>query len=271
MQQHINYRKAPPWFTNSLSQLRELTKNEIVIKNADKNMGVTVQDRLTYEHDCLSQLNDLNVYYPIDSDSVDYSNLFNELQSILTQHNKLYIQYGNQHSDKLTPISKYMLQLNTTNNIQLVQLARFYIIYKVHKATPVGRPICSNINTVTYFASKYVDKILQPIMKMSHSYVQSSQSIVALLDSYEIPPEYTDTAVIVCADVTSLYPNIPIETGINYMRDRLIFLYGNTCSCGICKSLSATTGTQHQHLFASIRTGTPVQTVHRRYIFNLQK
>ena len=221
----IHYRKAPPWLDNSLKQLIQLSKSDIIIKNADKNMGVTVQDRLTYESDCLSQLNDIKVYQPIDRESITFADLFDEVSVILNKYGKLHTTINNVTQKSHTQIARYILQMNNETNINLVRLARFYLIYKVHKTPTVGRPICGNINTVTYYASKYIDRVLQPIMKLSRSYVESTQSFIANIDDYTIPSVHVDKAVIVCADVTSLYPNIPIDIGIDFMYKRLTYLY----------------------------------------------
>ncbi len=225
----FQFRSNPAWLENSIRELLDLCKTDIVVKNADKNMGVTVQSRAQYERDCLSQLNDIHTYRPIDRNTVNFSDLFDQLSLLLQKHNQMYITYSNNNNTitttHMTKVAKYILQMNNEKAADNIQLARFYLIYKVHKPVVVGRPICSNIDTVTYFASKYVDKKLQPAMKLAKSYVDSSESVVLLLDTYQVNPWYHDNFVIVCADVTNLYPSIPIKIGISFMRDRLIHLF----------------------------------------------
>jgi hypothetical protein len=92
---------------------------------------------------------------------------------------------------------------------------------KVHKPKLSGRPIVSSINTVTYFASKYLDHILQPIYKRISSYIESSQALVAFLDGWKVP-NYRN-CVILCADIDSLYPNIPLVEGLKYMVESITF------------------------------------------------
>lgn len=89
---------------------------------------------------------------------------------------------------------------------------------KVHKTPIAGRPIVSSINSVTYYASKYIDHILQPMLKYINSYIQSSQQLIAELETTNHFP--TD-CVILCADIDSLYPNIPIVAGLAYFKKSL--------------------------------------------------
>ena len=84
-----------------------------------------------------------------------------------------------------------------------------------------------------FYASKYVDRKLQPYMKITRSHILSSQSLVLLLEKYKIHDDYKDTMCILCADITSLYPNIPIDTGLLFMRERLIFLHNDSLKLNI--------------------------------------
>jgi hypothetical protein len=61
-------------------------------------------------------------------------------------------------------------------------------------------------------------------MKLADSYVKSAQSVVLLLEHFKIDNSIKNTMVIVCADVTSLYPKIPIKKGVNFMHNRLSYL-----------------------------------------------
>jgi hypothetical protein len=220
----FKYKQNPKWLSNSITQLTQMTKSDLIVKPADKNMGVTIQNRLTYELDCLNQLLDINTYKSIEFNSVDYNQLFDTMIQILTKYNKMY-NYND--TSKPTKLAQYILQMNNTKCKHLLKLAGFYIIYKVHKTPVVGRPICSNINTVTYYASKFIDKRLQPFMKLATSYVKSAQSIVMQLERFQVHNSYKHSMVIVCADVTSLYPSIPIKLGVKFMHDRLTYINNN--------------------------------------------
>lgn len=226
----LKIKQNPRWLHNALQQLEIIASSDLIIKPADKNMGVVIQNRMVYERDCINQLHDTATYRPINQNTINFNTILSQLEEILHKHNKLNVSYNTTSTSTLTPIAKYILQMK--NCTDKIRFARFYLLYKVHKplaaGQPVpGRPICSNIDTVTYYASKYVDRMLQPYMKLTRSYTQSSQSLVLLLEQFRIDDSYKEDMHILCADITSLYPNIPIDTGVSFMRQRLINLHND--------------------------------------------
>ena len=50
----------------------------------------------------------------------------------------------------------------------------FYTLTKIHKPTPVGRPIISGCDGPTERISSFVDYILQPIAKTQKSYLKDT-------------------------------------------------------------------------------------------------
>jgi hypothetical protein len=95
--------------------------------------------------------------------------------------------------------------------------AKFYFLMKMHKFPVVGRPIVSTINSFTYNVSRYIDGELKPLLKLIPSYVESSQELIYLLEERQFPT----SSVICCADIESLYPNIPIAEGLIYVRQSI--------------------------------------------------
>ena len=86
----------------------------------------------------------------------------------------------------------------------------FYTLTKIHKPTPVGRPIISGCDGPTERLSAFVDKLLQPIAKEQESYLKDSTDFINFIERTRVP-FYT---ILVSMDVTSLYTNIPQEEGI---------------------------------------------------------
>jgi hypothetical protein len=58
-----------------------------------------------------------------------------------------------------------------------------------------------------------IDKLLQPALKYIPSYIQSSQHLIQQLEN----KQFQQSDVICCADIESLYPNIPITLGIQFV------------------------------------------------------
>ena len=87
----------------------------------------------------------------------------------------------------------------------------FYTLTKIHKPTPVGRPIISGCDGPTERISSFVDHILQPIAKTQKSYLKDTTDFINFIERTKVP----ENTILVSMDVTSLYTNIPQEEGIN--------------------------------------------------------
>lgn len=89
----------------------------------------------------------------------------------------------------------------------------FYTLTKIHKPTPVGRPIV---------ATSFVDSLLQPIAKSQKSYLKDTTDFVNFIERRNLPGD----VFLVSLDVTSLYTNIPQEEGINTLCKAYQTFYG---------------------------------------------
>ena len=186
--------------------LTRLSKNKnITIKPSDKNLGLVILDTLPYKAMCLKHLEDTNTYQPIDN--YHPNRAYAKLRILLKNSKKLYDEKDT------TLLSKLALSLLQLQNHSSLRIAPFYVLPKIHKTliAPIpGRPIVSSNSTLTYHASVYLDKELQPVLKLLNTVCTSSRSIIFDLQDRIFPPN----CVILCADITALYPNIPIILGI---------------------------------------------------------
>ena len=87
----------------------------------------------------------------------------------------------------------------------------FYTLTKIHKPTPVGRPIISGCDGPTERISAFVDHLLQPIAQIQPSYLKDTTDFIYFVEKTKLP----SNTILVSMDVTSLYTNIPQEEGIN--------------------------------------------------------
>lgn len=85
----------------------------------------------------------------------------------------------------------------------------FYPLTKIHKPTPVGRPIVSGCDGPTERISSFIDYILQPVAKSQESYLKDTKDFTNFIERTTVPPNVT----LVSLDVTSPYTNIPQEEG----------------------------------------------------------
>jgi len=86
----------------------------------------------------------------------------------------------------------------------------FYTLTKIHKPTPVGRPIISGCDGPTERLSSFIDKLLQPIALKQESYLKDTTDFINFIERTRVPKN----AILVSMDVTSLVTNIPQEEGI---------------------------------------------------------
>lgn len=187
--------------------LESLSSNKnIVIKPADKNLGLVVLNTNDYYIMCMKHLNDIHSYEIVQHYMPNA--VFAKLRVILTKFNKL-----KKNKDEYTPLAASLLQLQDHSTLRI---APFYCIPKIHKTLidPPGRPIISSVSTATYHASVYLDKELQPFMKKLKTVCTSSQHLIMSMYNRSSPKG----SVLLCADITSLYPNIPIGLGIGTVR-----------------------------------------------------
>jgi hypothetical protein len=204
---------SPPWLHKTLMETKE--NIEITITEADKNMGTVVIKTSEYIKHSLGQLNDKNTYIACDAPP-DFNQIWNNLERILIEYNRF--TFLNLRGEEVpTDIRKFLLQLKDRDELQM---GSFYLLMKVHKTPLAGRPIVSSTNTITYFASKYIDSKLQPIYKLIPSYVGSSQNLLIMLESVNFS-KHKD-CFILCADVDSLYPNIPKDKGLLMMKESIL-------------------------------------------------
>lgn len=185
-------------------------QSQITIKPADKNLGLVILNTCDYKLMCLKHLQDEDTYAIIN----DYNPLliYDKLIAILLRHGRLFMSNKSQSHSKL---AQSLLQFHNINPPP--RIAMFYTIPKIHKTlTPPipGRPIVSSNGTITFHTSVYLDKELQPILKILKTICTSSRHIIQDMTKLIFPTN----SIILCADVTALYPNIPINFGLYTVR-----------------------------------------------------
>ena len=176
--------------------------NNILYIPSDKNLGITIVDKSWYLNECYRHLNDLKTYTSLSIDpNINY--VYNQLIDILIKYN-----IGNNSN-----LYKYLLQ-----NINNYKISKFKLIIKVHKKPVTGRPIVNNISSPTYSTSKHLHDLLFPLLYLIPSYIKDSNTLVLKLNNITLPKEN----FLFSADVESLYPSIPIDLAINYVKRFLL-------------------------------------------------
>jgi hypothetical protein len=187
-------------------------RKDIIIKNADKNLGVTVLDRSFYFEEALSErhLGKRNTYFPLKSLPLSET-LVTSVTAILQKSNHYLNCYGK--------MSTFANDILTNLHDECVIPSHIYFIPKIHKSPIALRPICASIGSSTYIASKYLDIVLQPIMKNIKSFIKNSSELVCKLESLQFSPN----CYLLEADVENLYPSIIINDGLQSLRMALTY------------------------------------------------
>ena len=174
--------------------LKELSRDKnIILKKADKGTTTIIMNREHKIHEGQVLLNDINNYRPLAEPMVEIT--AKNLQQVI----KSLLQEG--YIDDMT--AKW---LSLTPNPPRIPV--FYTLTKIHKPTPVGRPIISGCDGPTERISAFVDHLLQPIAQIQPSYLKDTTDFINFIEKTRLPPNTT----LVSMDVTSLY--IPQEEGM---------------------------------------------------------
>ena len=181
----------------------------VIIKPADKNLGMTLLERSWYENEMRRQLNDNRIYAISDFDAFTIMGITSSIGSIV-------------ESDMFSSKEKEYI----TKHPSVKQLpAALYGLPKIHKLNSLDeidklacRPIVSCVTYITTPLSRWVDWILRPLVNEIATVIKDSKSFVNMIESLVIPSSMKDECVLLVADIASLYTMIPIDDGLVKIR-----------------------------------------------------
>ena len=198
----------------STDELNSLRRNlDIIIKPADKNLGLVILDTKWYTDELLRQLKDRRIYTPCSYEKeYDIIRKVNAKVFILIKNNTIY--FGDKEK-------KYLFK-NTNLQRSNIKIPQIYILPKIHKIIMAGRPIVPCTTWVTRWLSVWLDHRLQPYLKYIPYHLKDSTTLLNHLQNY--PYNRADNILLLTADVSSLYTEIPTNDGITLMREFLIHI-----------------------------------------------
>ena len=126
----------------------------------------------------------------------------------------------------LEVVNKYTLEKECKTNeaqflfskTKLCTIPHFYIIWKVLKNPPVGRPIIAGYDWILKPASIFAGHFLKEFYSKFDSILTDNLSIVKLLEQ----AKFDKNCYVFTIDCTSLYTNIPVEDAINSMKELVL-------------------------------------------------
>ena len=174
----------------------------VIVKPADKGLGLTVLNRSWYDTELARQLSDQTTYRTA-------VGLRKKLQPAIKKIAGTARDLG-MMSDK-----QHQFVCNKWSD-QTSQLPNLYLLPKLHKLPLTGRPIVSSHSYITTPASVWLDYFLQPLVRQYiPTVLTDSRQLVNRIESTTITDPH---CTLTTADVNSLYPSIPIVAGIAAVR-----------------------------------------------------
>lgn len=152
-------------------------------------------------------------------DKLDYISEMNHILSDVDTYQVLQNNPTNvfkRELDKLVAKGFSSFILNKKEKAYLVPAApripAIYHLPKIHKdpLKPPGRPIVSGIDSITSQIGRYIDYYLQPLVKLTPSYLKDTTSTIQLLEGIDIKGDY----LLATVDVALLYTCIPQQLGV---------------------------------------------------------
>ena len=185
------------------SELRART--DIIVKTADKNLGLTVMRRSWYIDEGLSvrQLGNEKVY----KNCVETPNVADIVEN-------LKIICDKQSWCSRSRAYELFSDLTTEFTDNRIKLCRLYFLPKLHKNPVTLRAICASQGWVTYWTSVYLHMLVLPLLQLIPTYLSNSAQLVKVIENIRLPKYYQ----FVEADVDNLYPSIDIPDGLLAMK-----------------------------------------------------
>lgn len=179
---------------------------DIVIKSADKGSAVVVMNKTDYLREGYRQL--LNAKYYRKLDKPILPDTVPKINAILQDmHNRKYID------------DKQLTYLSASTNDRG---RRFYLLPKIHKPKekwpfpnfPDCRPIVSDTGSESCRVASYIDHFVRPVAIKHPAYLKDTYDFVNKVRGFRFPKG----ALLVTADITSLYTNMTIPRMVECVR-----------------------------------------------------
>ena len=132
-------RRKWTYFYDTIHRLK--TRTDIIIKPADKNLGIAVMKKDWYLPEALdtTYLEDTNTYQAMEQP--------NDIEPIIEQLNAICTNQTWLPTNKIQILVRDLTSYHTINR---VKLCRTYFLPKLHKPIQALRPICASFECITY-------------------------------------------------------------------------------------------------------------------------
>ena len=187
---------VPKRFVKALNELK--ADGTIHITKADKSSAVVILNKLDYIRKMEDLLSDDTTYIELNRNPLENVNkAFRKKVKTMLKVNEDLIK-------KFCPVSP--------------SLPYMYGQIKTHKQNNPARPIISSVGSIAYNRSKYLVKLLNPIIgTISDAHIKNNVDLLNKLNSITSNFDFK----LVSFDVVSLFTKVPIDDLLNYLTDVL--------------------------------------------------
>lgn len=182
----------------ALNNLR--SRDDIVIKQADKGGATVVWSKEMYITEGLRQLSDDKFYIKLEEDITNKNN--DQVKCVVEDEIRL----------------KNLCNESKSLSVKKPKCSKFYVLPKIHKPDypTVGRPIVSNLNCPTEKISQFLDDIFQPIVKSLPSFVKDTTDFLRKIKDFAFDTD--NDCNLFTMDVKSLYTVIDNNEGLKAVK-----------------------------------------------------
>ena len=186
---------VPRRLEKALRNLR--SNNDIFITKADKANSIVILDKDVYQDKLRELLDDQTTYSKLNRDPTE----------------KFNKNFNSKVKDILKDKPLILKSVQTVNPA----LPYLYGLVKTHKPEKPLRPIISSVTSVTYKLSKWLAKLLSPIVgTVSTSHIKNSCDLVEKLKSIR-----QSNFKLISFDVNSLFTKVPVHDLLEFLREIL--------------------------------------------------
>ena len=181
----------------------------------DKNLGPAFYSKSLYLTHCRTHLEDTHTYAFLGDEITGALDPKIFLGEVCTKLKSMLSGIGfPKHL-----VKKFFNHVDFSNDATAdkPKYCKFYILFKLHKRDLASRPITSNIGYVTANLSRWLHQQLAPdVFKHAHI-LSNSGEVCRALDGLALPAA-PHAPCILTADVTALYPSIPLLEGLQALH-----------------------------------------------------
>lgn len=181
--------KRGSYFVKEIEQFASWASGRVIVKPADKNLGLTVMSVDFYENLCLDYL-EKNCICLLDSENMVVDFMHHSTGKLLNKHR--------------SAVSGEVWQSLYFEEMQLKHVASFYGLPKLHKQPISLRPIVASHSAPLSKLSLWLSKVLSPCVSRLDSYLRDSSDLSTILTTTTFPKD----CVFLTFDVVSMYPNM---------------------------------------------------------------